>query len=72
MIYGVEGMELIDKTNPYKQTVEIKGGISTEITSINGTFHKVTIININSFYIGDTSMFGKYGRNGLAKLVKLP
>ena len=34
--------------------------------------HKVEIININSFYIGDTTMFTSYERNGLAKLVKLP
>ena len=72
MIYGVEGMDLIDKTKPYKSTVEIEGAKINEITSINGTLHKVTIINVNSFYIGDTTMFTKYSRNGLAKLVKLP
>ena len=65
-------MELIDKSFVYKQEVEIEGAKIEKITSINGTLHKVEIININSFYIGDTTMFTPYVRNGLAKLVKLP
>ena len=73
MIYGVEGMELINKSESYKQEVQVEGGGKMDkINSINGTLHKVEIINVNSFYIGDTTMFTSYVRNGLGKLVKLP
>jgi len=40
--------------------------------SINGSVRKVTVINANSFSIGDTRMFGPYERDGTCKLVKMP
>lgn len=40
--------------------------------SINGTLHKITTINSNSFYIEDTRDFKPYTGNGTAKNVKLP
>ena len=38
-----------------------------KLTSINGTVHKVKVINPTSFRIKDTSKYGKYLRNGIAK-----
>jgi len=35
--------------------------------SINGTLHKVTVINSNSFFIGDTTIYEDYEINGLCK-----
>jgi len=52
----VEGMT--DKNNPKK--------------SINGTRHKVTVIDPFTFTIGDTTGYTPYVRNGIAKQVKLP
>ncbi len=40
--------------------------------SINGSVHKIKVINSRSFSIGDTRGFGPYVKNGLAKNVKLP
>ena len=40
--------------------------------SINGTLHKVKVINSKSFEIGDTTMYEPYIRNGLAKNIKTP
>ncbi len=40
--------------------------------SINGTLHKVKVINSKSFEIGDTTMYEPYIRNGLVKNVKTP
>jgi ubiquitin-activating enzyme E1 len=41
-------------------------------TSINGTKHKIQVINVNSFKIGDTTKFSPYVRGGLAKNLKAP
>ena len=46
----------------------IKGGSK----SINGTRHKVTVIDPFTFSIGDTTIYGPYVRNGIAKQIKLP
>lgn len=54
---NVDGMELKDKSKAEKD----------QPTSINGTSHKVTTINANSFKIGDTTKFTPYIGNGLAK-----
>ena len=43
-----------------------------DIKSINGTVHKITVINSNSFYIEDTRNYGKYIRNGIGKNLKIP
>lgn len=40
--------------------------------SINGTIHTIQTINSNSFYIGDTTKYSKYIRNGTAKNIKVP
>lgn len=40
--------------------------------SINGTIHKIRVINSNSFEIGDTRGFTNYVRNGIAKNIKTP
>lgn len=40
--------------------------------SMNGTVHKIRVINSNSFEIGDTRGFTPYIRNGIAKNVKTP
>lgn len=39
---------------------------------LNGSEHKVTIINKSSFRIGDTSNMTKYEGNGIVKRVKTP
>jgi Ubiquitin-activating enzyme E1 FCCH domain len=45
---------------------------SKSIPSINGTIHKVRVINSNSFEIGDTRGFSSYIRSGIAKNIKTP
>ena len=40
--------------------------------SINGRVFKISVINWNSFKIGDTRNFKPYIRNGLCKNIKLP
>lgn len=40
--------------------------------SINGTLHKVKVINSKSFEIGDTTVYEPYIRNGTVKNVKTP
>jgi len=40
--------------------------------SINGTIHKVKVINSKSFLIGNTTGYEKYVRNGTAKNIKTP
>lgn len=40
--------------------------------SINGTVHKIKVINSRSFEIGDTTGYSDYIKNGLAKNVKIP
>jgi len=62
IINGVEGMQLtqpdtVDKSLPQ---------------SINGTRHKIQVINASSFKIGDTRGFTPYVGNGLAKQIKTP
>jgi len=54
---GVEGMEELKADNKMGQ----------EPASINGTLHKVTVINPNSFYIGNTLGYAPYIRNGIAR-----
>jgi hypothetical protein len=70
LINEVVGMELKKEADQSKLLVspdKKQGGIN----SINGTIHKIEVINANSFYIGDTTLFEKYTRNGLVKVVKL-
>jgi len=40
--------------------------------SINGTIHKIQVIDKSSFYIGDTTVFSEFIRNGTIKVVKMP
>mgnify|MGYP000926696280 CR=1 FL=1 len=70
IITKVDGMDVIDK----ETTLEIASekGEKTTTHSINGTMHKITTINANSFKIGDTRRFTSYIRNGLAKQIKTP
>lgn len=53
---------------------EVEGMESTkeEGKSINGSIHKVQVINSNSFKIGDTTHYAKYIRNGIVKNIKVP
>ena len=64
IINGVEGMELIDKSQIEKD--------KNSTGSINGTKHKITTINASSFKIGDTTKYTPYQGNGLAKQIRLP
>ena len=70
ILTGVEGMELKDKSKPIELLSDKGEKITTD--SINGTLHKIKVININSFKIGDTRAFTPYVRNGLAKQIKTP
>ena len=38
--------------------------------SINGTQHKISVFDKSSFYIGDTTVFSKYSRNGVIRQMK--
>jgi len=68
IIDQIHGMELlnIEKINKIEKS-EIT---NLDITSINMTKHKVKIINPHTFKIGDTTKYGKYIRNGVAKSLK--
>lgn len=57
----VEGMEITDKS-----TIDT----TKDSGSINGTIHKIKVINPTSFKIGDTTKYGPYVRNGLVKQVR--
>ena len=43
-----------------------------EVQSINGTIHRVRVINANTFCIGDTTKYTQYERNGIIKYKKVP
>jgi hypothetical protein len=43
-----------------------------QIKSINGTIHKVKVINSKSFEIGNTLNYTPYIRNGTVKNIKTP
>jgi hypothetical protein len=40
--------------------------------SINDTVHKIKVIDKNSFFIEDTTIYSDFLRNGTVKIVKLP
>lgn len=40
--------------------------------SINGTIHKIKVINQHSFSIGNTTEYSAYEGNGMARNMKLP
>lgn len=40
--------------------------------SINGTLHKIKVIEKSSFFIEDTTVYSEFHRNGTVKLVKIP
>jgi len=42
----------------------------TKSDSINDTIHKVTVINKNSFKVGDTRMYEKYESQGICKQMR--
>jgi hypothetical protein len=46
--------------------------LSNESESINGTLHKITSINTNSFYIGNTLDYSAYKGDGVARNIKTP
>ena len=45
---------------------------NVEGESINGTIHKIKVINQHSFSIGDTTEYTEYEGNGTARNMKLP
>lgn len=69
MITKVDGMELKEKKIKEMTEEPVKEDGST---SINGSMHKITVINANSFRIGDTTKYTPYIRNGLVKNIKIP
>lgn len=52
----------------------VKGmkSVTNDAESINGTIHKVKVIDQFSFYIGDTSGYTAYEGDGTAKNIKTP
>ena len=50
------------------QVVEDKSDLSKR--TINDTHHKVTVVDKNRFYIGDTTLFRPYQRNGVMRQLK--
>ena len=56
----VEGMKLLEGQSNEEKT-----------DSINGTIHRVTVVNPSSFKIGDTSVYSPYERNGIASQMKV-
>eukprot|EP01022_Parablepharisma_sp_SALTPOND_P015993 TRINITY_DN22_c0_g3_i1.p1 TRINITY_DN22_c0_g3~~TRINITY_DN22_c0_g3_i1.p1 ORF type:complete len:4095 (+),score=552.02 TRINITY_DN22_c0_g3_i1:5895-18179(+) len=51
---------------------EVEGMLGPDKKSINGTRHKVTVIDPFTFSIGDTTKYSPYVRSGIAKQIKLP
>jgi len=71
LITGVEGMELLsDKQHPVPNQNIIKQELLKN--SINGSVHKVKVLNKSTFTIGDTGNYGAYVRNGIIKPIKSP
>lgn len=50
----------------------VQGMEGGESKGINGTMHKVKVINKSSFFIEDTSLYTEFIRNGTVKVVKVP
>ena len=46
--------------------------LNNEKSSINGTLHKIRVIDQNSFEIGDTSNYSPYEGDGTARNLKTP
>lgn len=46
--------------------------LTNEATSINGTLHKIKVIDQNSFEIGDTTSYSPYEGDGTARNLKTP
>lgn len=66
-------MHLLSEHKEEEKTMMMMGGNEeSNKPSINGTIHKIRVININSFEIGDTRGFSNYIRNGIAKNIKTP
>ena len=61
LITGIEGMDLLEKTDE-----------SAGKKSINGEIFEIKVKNSNSFYIGNTIKYSPYIRNGLCKNIKVP
>lgn len=71
LITGVEGMSLKEgEKHPEPNQTLIKQELVSE--GVNGTVHQVKIINKSTFTIGDTTLYGPYIRNGIAKQLKSP
>jgi hypothetical protein len=65
--HGYEDGDLVEITN-----VEGMHTLTDPTKSINGTVHRIKVISISSFEIGDTTLFSSHIRNGTVKLVKEP
>jgi len=52
--------------------IEVEGMLDKDKKSINGTKHKVKVIDSETFSIGDTTDYSPYTRNGIVKQVKQP
>lgn len=72
LLSEIEGMvKLQSEQEEAKEDMELDSKmVSAE--SINGTIHKIRVINSNSFEIGDTRGFSPYVRSGIAKNIKAP
>jgi hypothetical protein len=46
--------------------------LSNESQSINGSLHKIEVINKSSFYIGNTLDYSPYKGDGVARNIKTP
>jgi hypothetical protein len=46
--------------------------LNDDSKSINGTFHKIEVIDQSSFRIGDTSIYSSYDLDGTARNIKKP
>lgn len=53
-ISGVKGMKLL----------------TNDSLSINGTIHKIQVVDQSSFYIGDTTIYSNYEGEGSARNIK--
>jgi hypothetical protein len=59
------------------ETIRISGvkgmkSLNNENTSINGTLHKIRVIDQSSFEIGDTSNYSPFEGDGIARNLKTP
>ena len=70
----VDGMEVIQESIEEKSEAQLffEEQSKEKIKGVNNRVFKITVVNWNSFKIGDTRNFTPYKGNGLCRNIKIP